>query len=88
MRVSSVSVVEPYRKLQKGGRRISNPEQTIQFKGKGNLKTGDYIVGEICGTAAAAVGLVIGGPLAALALGILGGKTSAEANNKTRKDND
>lgn len=60
------------------------PQEQPVFRG-GNLKAGDYIAGAICGTAAAIVGLAIAGPLGALALGLLGAKTTAEANNETRR---
>ena len=58
---------------------VSTP---VSFQGR--LKFGDYVVGAICGTAMAAVGFAVAGPIGAVILGALGAKSSAEANNESR----
>lgn len=86
MRVSPVGLSTPI--LHQKNKRvvlqpIKNPE-SVSFKGGKSLKIGDYIVGAICGTAMAAVGFAVAGPIGAVALGAIGAKTTAEANNETR----
>lgn len=88
MRVNPIGFSAPV--LQKTGRRIAQeqPQPTVSkpIPFKGGLKFGDYLVGAICGTAMAAVGFAVAGPIGAIALGALGAKTTAEANNDTRKE--
>ncbi len=86
MRVSPIGFSTPIMH-SKNRRVVSQPiekTENISFKG-GSLKFGDYVVGAICGTAMAAVGFAVAGPIGAIALGALGAKTTAEANNETRK---
>lgn len=89
MRVSPIGFLSPVVPA-KNRRGVSQPIQkmeNINFKGGATLKLGDYIAGAICGTAMAVVGFAVGGPVGAIALGALGAKATAEANNETRNDN-
>lgn len=88
MRVSPIGITYSAQCRNKAVRvrEIPAPQEPLSFKG-GKLKFGDYVVGAVCGTAMAAVGFAIGGPLGAIALGAIGAKTTAEANNETRPYN-
>ena len=86
MRVSPVGFATPV-VHSKNRRVVSQPiekPKNVNFKGGASLKLGDYLVGAICGTAMAAVGFAVAGPIGAVALGAIGAKTTAEANNETR----
>lgn len=88
MRVSPIGFSSPVVHA-KNRRVVSQPirqRANINFKGGASLKLGDYIAGAICGTAMAAVGFAVGGPVGAIVLGTIGAKATAEANNETRKD--
>ncbi len=89
MRVSPIGCQTPVLCKQNRTKVIASPAekntQNITFKG-GNLKFGDYLVGAICGGAMAVVGFAVAGPVGAIALGALGAKSTAEANNETRKN--
>ena len=88
MRVSPVGFTTPV-VYSKNRRVVSQPierPENVNFKGGSSLKFGDYVVGAICGTAMAAVGFAVAGPIGAVALGAIGAKSTAEANNETRSD--
>lgn len=88
MRVSPVGFTTPV-VHSKHRRVVSQPierPENVNFKGGSSLKFGDYVVGAICGTAMAAVGFAVAGPIGAVALGAIGAKSTAEANNETRSD--
>ncbi len=89
MRVDPIGFTTPV--LQKTRSRVAHekPQEPVAapIAFKGHLKFGDYLVGAICGGAMAAVGFAVAGPIGAIALGTLGAKTTAEANNDTRKEN-
>ena len=88
MRVSPVGFSTPV--VHSKNRRVVSQTivkpKNINFKGGASLKFGDYVVGAICGTAMAAVGFAVAGPIGAVALGAIGAKATAEANNETRSD--
>ena len=89
MRVSPVGFSTPV-VHSKNRRVVSQPivkPKNVNFKGVASLECGDYGVGAICGTAMAAVGFAVAGPIGAVALGAIGAKATAEANNETRSDN-
>ena len=88
MRVSPIGFTTPV-VHSKNRRVVSQPierPENVNFKGGSSLKFGDYVVGAICGTAMAAVGFAVAGPIGAVALGAIGAKSTAEANNETRSD--
>ena len=89
MRVSPIMATSAFAMKRKVVQPVSSPiekPQNINFKGGSSLKFGDYLVGAICGTAMAAVGFAVAGPIGAVALGAIGAKSSAEANNETRTE--
>ena len=90
MRVSPIGYQTPVLHRQNRSRVVTSPVQNnaqqIAFKG-GRLKFGDYLAGAICGGAMAVVGFAMAGPVGAIAMGAIGAKATAEANNDSRKEN-
>lgn len=88
MRISPIMVTN-VAMSQRTVQKVHSPVETrsnINFEGGAPLKFGDYLAGAICGTAMAAVGFAIAGPLGAIAMGAIGAKTTAEANSESRND--
>lgn len=91
MRVNSIGVM-PYAHSKRSVRQnpTTQTPEVVNPTFKGKLKFGDYIAGGVGGTVMGLVAATALGPLAPLGIivGAFAGKTIAETNNETRKDDD